>query len=222
MTSLSALSNVLPEATLNAWGPVAAVMPSDGILMGGTALAVHLQHRVSRDLDVFTTNQFDPDKLEANLKKSGKFATTLKDDDTLNGVYEGAKIQFLWTRDQHVLAKTTRVGGINIGSIDDILATKVKVVGDRAELRDYFDLMAIERQAHRRVEEGLQLYMARFDIESNHSSINHIIKGFGYFDDLNDDPYLEDEHGPNLKEAVIKYWQARQPEIIASFDPYAT
>jgi len=221
MTSLSSLEHVLPRATLNAWPHVAAVTPPDGILMGGTALTVHLRHRVSRDLDVFTTEMFDPDELESRLKMHGTFAATLKDDGTLNGVFDDARLQFLWTRGQRVLAEPTRVGGLNIGSIDDILATKVKVVGDRAELRDFFDLMEIERQAHRMVEEGLQLYMARFDIPANHSSINHIIKGFGYFDDLNDDPYLEDEHGPNLKDEVIRYWRGRQPQIVASFNPYA-
>ncbi|MGB3412547.1 MAG: nucleotidyl transferase AbiEii/AbiGii toxin family protein [Microthrixaceae bacterium] len=221
MTALSSLEHVLPRATLNAWAPIAAVAPPDGILMGGTALTVHLQHRVSRDLDVFTTEPFDPDELEGRLKKRGKFAVTLKGEGALDGVYEDAKVQFLWARGQRVLAKPTRVGKMNIGSLEDIFATKVKVVGDRAELRDFFDLRAIEQLAQRMVEEGLQLYMARFGVQLNHPSIQHIIKGLGYFDDLNDDPYLEDQHGPNLKEVVSRYWRKRQREIIANFDPYA-
>lgn len=220
MTTLSSLKKVLPPATYEAWVPVAAAMPPDGILMGGTALTVHLQHRVSRDLDIFTTDPFDPDEIESRLKMRGAFAATLKGEGTLDGIYEGAKVQFLWVPGQRVLAKATRVEGMNVGSIEDILATKVKVVGDRAELRDFFDLMAIEWQAHRSVEEGLQLYMERFGVGANHSSVNHIIKGLGYFDDLNDDPYLEEQHGPNLKELVVEYWRVRQCEIIASFSPY--
>lgn len=139
--------------------------------MGGTALAVHLRHRLSRDLDVFTTEQFDAQALEKALKVRGRFAATLIGSDTLNGVFEGAKIQFLRTTGQTVLAPTTRVAGMNVGSIDDIFATKVKVIG--------------------------------------------------YFDDLMDDPFLEDEHGPHLKERVIEYWQRRQPQIMSSFDPYS-
>lgn len=125
--------------------------------MGGTALAVHLRHRLSRDLDVFTTEQFDAQALEKALKVRGRFAATLIGSDTLNGVFEGAKIQFLRTTGQTVLAPTTRVAGMNVG----------------------------------------------------------------YFDDLMDDPFLEDEHGPHLKERVIEYWQRRQPQIMSSFDPYS-
>lgn len=221
MTTLSSLANVLPQATIDAWAPVAAVTPPDGILMGGTALAVHLQHRVSRDLDVFTTVPFDADELAAQLRRRGAFAVTAQGDGTLNGVFEEAKVQFLLARGQRVLVAPTDVEGMKVGSIDDILATKVKVIGDRAELRDLFDLRAIELQAHRSVEEGLQLYMARFGVQANHTSVTHIIKGFGFFDDLNRDPYLEHEFGSELTDELIAYWTARQRQIISNFDPYA-
>jgi len=222
VTSLSSLAHVLPRATIEAWGPVAAVAPPDGILMGGTALAVHLEHRVSRDLDVFMTAPFDAGELEAKLRQHGAFAITSQGDGTLNGVFEEAKVQFLLARGQRVLVPPTEVDGMNVSSIEDILATKVKVIGDRAELRDLFDLRAIELQAHRSVEEGIQLYMARFGVQATHTSVTHIIKGFGYFDDLNRDPYLEDEFGPELEDELIAYWTTRQRQIIANFDPYAS
>lgn len=222
MTALSSLAHVLPPATIEAWAPVAAVAPLDGILMGGTALTVHLQHRMSRDLDVFTTAPFDAGELAAKLGEQGAFAVTSEGEGTLNGVFEEARVQFLLARDQRVLLPPTQVDGMNIGSIDDILATKVKVIGDRAELRDLFDLRAIELQAYRTVEEGLQLYMARFGLGPNHTSVTHIIKGFGFFDDLNSDPYLEDAFGSDLKDELIAYWTTRQRQIISNFDPYAS
>lgn len=222
MTSLSSLTHVLPQATIDAWGPVAAVAPSDGILMGGTALAAHLAHRVSRDLDVFMTEAFDAGELETRLRAYGAFAVTTLGEGTLNGVFEEAKVQFLVATGQRVLAPPTDIAGMRVGSIDDILATKVKVVGDRAELRDLFDLRAIELQAHRSVEEGLQLYMARFSIPATHTSVTHIIKGLGYFDDLNSDPYLEEEFGSDIKAELVAYWTTRQRQIISNFDPYAS
>jgi hypothetical protein len=132
MTTLTSLKAVLPQVTLDAWGPVAAVTPPGGILMGDTALTCHLHHR------------------------------------------------------------------------------------------DYFDLMEIEVQANRFVEEGLQLYMDRYLVAPSHASIGHILKGFGYFDDLIDDPQLERERCPDLMSKVISYWTRRQPHLLASFDPYAT
>lgn len=222
MTALSSLAHVLPQATIEAWAPVAAAAPHDGILMGGTALAVHLQHRVSRDLDVFTTAPFDADELEAKLRQHGAFAVTSQGEGTLNGVFEATNVQFLLARGQRVLVPPTEVDGMNVGSIDDILATKVKVIADRAELRDLFDLRAIELQAHRTVEEGLQLYMARFGIGASHTSVAHIIKSLGFFEDLNRDPYLEDTFGSELKDELVAYWTSRQRQIISNFDPYAS
>ncbi|MCB1257258.1 MAG: nucleotidyl transferase AbiEii/AbiGii toxin family protein [Microthrixaceae bacterium] len=222
MTDLSDLSDVVPGETLRAWEQIAAVTPPDGILMGGTALAVHLRHRVSRDLDIFTTSPFDSKKLEDQLRSRGQFATTLIDDHSLNGLFEGTKVQFLVAEGQTVLAAPTPVGGLNVGSLQDILATKVKVIGDRAELRDYFDLMEIERRTEHTVDEGLILYLERFGVPPTHASIHHIIVGFGYFDDLGGDPYLEAQHGSSLRDEVVDYWRRRQPGIVANFDAYVS
>ncbi len=218
MTELGELAAVLPSATRRAWGPVAQVTPPDGVLMGGTALAVHLRHRVSRDLDVFITSDFDVGALRDQLAAIGRFAVTQIGEGTLNGVFEEAKVQFLAAGGQRVLSEPTVVAGMKVGAIEDLLATKIKVVGDRAELRDYFDLMAIEQHAGRFVEEGLQLYARRYGVEMSHVSIEHIVLGFGYFDDLQDDPHLASEHGVDLSDRVARYWRRRQPEIIASLD----
>ncbi len=47
--------------------------------MGGTALAVHLRHRRSDDLDLFTSHVFDPDPLHAALGARGDFRLTTRD-----------------------------------------------------------------------------------------------------------------------------------------------
>jgi hypothetical protein len=41
------------------------------------------------------------------------------------------------------------------------MAMKLKVVGDRGELRDYFDLMTIEQRTGRTADEGLALFLER-------------------------------------------------------------
>lgn len=131
-------------------------------------------------------------------------------------------MQFLWAQGQRVLEPPERVAGMAVGSLADIFATKLKVIGERGEMRDYFDVMRIEQHTGRRVEEGLQLYMARYGVERTHPSVEAIVLGLGYFDDVADDPYLTELHGSDLRSEVIRYWTARQPEIIASLDPRAT
>jgi hypothetical protein len=215
------LAAVLPEAALRAWPVVAEVVPDDAVLMGGTALTVHLHHRVSRDLDLFTTEDFDVDRLASALASHGSFATTTKAEGTLNGVFDDAKVQVLWARGQRVLERPTVVAGMRIGSLSDLLATKVKVIGDRGELRDYVDLMALEQMAHRTVEEGIALYLQRYGLDDDHPSIRAIVTGLGYFDDVAGDPLLESEQGPELFDRVRSYWQGRQPEVIAHLDRHA-
>ena len=61
------------------------------------------------------------------------------------------------------------------------MAMKLKVVGDRGELRDYFDLMTIEQRTNRTVDEGLALFLERFQPEFPDQALNHIVLGLGYF-----------------------------------------
>ena len=105
---------------------------------------MHLLHRVSRDLDFFTTGPFEPERLEAELHDLGAFATTASDDRTLNGVFEDTKVQFLDASSQHVLEGFTEAGGLRIAGLGDLLATKLEVLTDRGELRDY-----LNRERHR-------------------------------------------------------------------------
>lgn len=218
MTLPDDLRSVLPRQTAQAWPAVAAVAPDDAVLMGGTALTVHLHHRISRDLDLFTASSFDPEALAARLAEHGWFATTTMAEGTLNGVLDEAKVQFLWAEGQHQLEEPTRVAGMAVGSVSDLLATKVKVIGDRGELRDYVDLMAIEQQAHRGVEEGIELYLQRFGLDDTHPSVRAIVLGLGHFGDVAGDPLLEAEQGPDLFDRVRTYWQHRQREVIARLD----
>lgn len=51
--------DVLPKPTRLAWHRVAPVLPPEAYLMGGTALAIRLQHRQSQDLDFFLDSPTD-------------------------------------------------------------------------------------------------------------------------------------------------------------------
>jgi hypothetical protein len=97
------------------------------------------------------------------------------------------RVQFLHadeTRPQRLLESPTPIAGLHVARISDLMAMKLKVVGDRGELRDYFDLMTIEQQTGRLVDEGLALFLERFQPEYPDQAINHILLGLGYFDDV--------------------------------------
>ena len=88
------------------------------------------------------------------------------------------------------------------------------MIGDRGELRDYFDVQTIERQTSLTVEEGLGLYLARYREPPNTPNIAHIVAALGYLDDVDEDHEL-----PVPKSAIADYWRRRQPQILRNISP---
>jgi hypothetical protein len=206
---------ILPPGTASTWETIAPVVASAAYLGGGTAIAVHLAHRISRDLDFFFhRNSVNLDELSARLSAAGPFAVTERAPGTLNGVFSATRVQFLHAdelRPQRLLESPTQVDGLSVARISDLMAMKLKVVGDRGELRDYFDLMTIEQRTGRTVDEGLALFLERFQPEYPDQAINHILLGLGYFDDVDPDDAL-----PVSRQQIVDYWTRRQREIIAA------
>jgi hypothetical protein len=135
------------------------LVPPDAYLGGGTAIAVHLGHRISRDLDFFFHHgSVDLGELTRRLSAAGPFAVTGRLPGTLNGVFSATRVQFLHAdegRPQHLLEPPKEVDGLRVAQFSDLLAMKLKVVGGCGELRDYFDLMVIEQLTGRTADEGL-------------------------------------------------------------------
>jgi Nucleotidyl transferase AbiEii toxin, Type IV TA system len=209
------IRNFLPADTAMAWVLLAPVIPPPAYLVGGTAIAVHLGHRVSHDLDFFYhRNAIDLDQLARAIDTVGPFAVSLRAPGTLNALFSRTKIQFLHADEvvpQRLLVPPIEVAGLHVAEIDDLLAMKLKVVGDRGELRDYFDLMTIEQRTGRSVEEGLQLFLARFQPRYPQEALGHIVRGLGYFDDIEPDDQL-----PVSRQSIVDYWTGRHPSVIAA------
>lgn len=216
MNGSTSIETVLPRQTVRAWRQVGAALPAGAYLGGGTAVAVHLAHRESRDLDFFISQPFDAEELERRLRGLGRFGTTTIRDDTLNGVLDTCKVQFLLAADQAQLRPNTEVEGIAVASLEDLTAMKLRAVGERGELRDYFDLMTIERRAGILAEEGLGLYAARYHPKDVRGSIEHLVRALGYLEDVSDDPGL-----PTTREEIERYWHRRAPDVARSLATWA-
>ncbi|MGH8926408.1 MAG: nucleotidyl transferase AbiEii/AbiGii toxin family protein [Acidimicrobiia bacterium] len=186
-------------------------LPRGAYLVGGTGIAAHLGHRVSRDLDFFVGEPFNPARLVKSLERLGRFAATRLELGTVNGYLDDTRVQFLEAADQHPVDPVEDIGGIPVAGLRDLLATKLKEVGDRGELRDYFDLLILERDAGHRIEEGLGLFINRYRPVTQEAAVLHIVRGLAYFGDVSDDPAL-----PVNRQEIEDYWTRRQPAIVAS------
>ena len=216
MGSLSEYAEVLGPATRAAWPTVAQTVPAGTVLMGGTALAMHLRHRRSDDLDLFTPHVFDPDPLHAALGARGEFRLTRKSQGHLHGTFDGVKIDILWGAGAATLRRPTPIAGLPVGSLQDIMASKFRAIGSRHLLRDYFDVMSLEQIAGITVEEGFVLYLQKYGLSVNHGSVHALVRGFGYFDDVLDDPVLGGMVGEDVRDRVVGFFTARHPAIVRS------
>jgi hypothetical protein len=202
---------VLPPPTRVVWEALAGNLPAGAYLVGGTGIAAHLGHRESRDLDFFVAERFDPMLVASSLERIGRFVATDMEATTLNGYLGQVKVQFLDATSQYPVEPIQPIGGIPVAGLRDLAATKLKVVGDRGELRDYFDLMILEQQAGLRVEEGLLVFIERYRPVPVEAAVLHIVRGLGYFGDVADHPGL-----PIERQEIESYWTRRQPEIVPS------
>lgn len=68
---------------------------SDFFLVGGTALALQIGHRVSIDIDLFTIKDFDENGMLTTLEKQYNFNQTYQDKNTLKGEIDGIKVDLI-------------------------------------------------------------------------------------------------------------------------------
>jgi Nucleotidyl transferase AbiEii toxin, Type IV TA system len=220
MSLPEALATILPAGTARTWMSIRDLVPAGAYLGGGTAIAVHLRHRVSRDLDFFLREPADLDGLAAALEARGRLVVQQLEPEpgrqTLNLLLDGTRLQFLEASSVRVLEPPHPVAGVQVAGLGDLLAMKLKVICDRGELRDYFDLLAIERQGHRRVEEGIALALAKYRPRAAPAFVQAVVRGLGCLDDVQDDPGV-----PAAKEEVAAYWRRRVPEVVRSLSRYA-
>ncbi|MFL6194998.1 MAG: nucleotidyl transferase AbiEii/AbiGii toxin family protein, partial [Thermoanaerobaculia bacterium] len=149
--------DVLPPPQRRLWDEL-AIIPADFVLYGGTALALRLGHRVSEDFDFFTNGEFQPDELERRISWLRGSTRLQSSPNTLVSRVDRdgpVKLSFFGglTLRRVQDPEITQGPGFRTASLLDLAATKVKVVQDRAEAKDYLDI-------HRLLEEGIDLSRA--------------------------------------------------------------
>jgi Nucleotidyl transferase AbiEii toxin, Type IV TA system len=141
---------VLPPGQKGLWPQLARTRELGFVLYGGTAVALRLGHRSSVDFDFFSARPLDKDAIRRVLPFARK-ATVLQDEKdtlTLDACVEGdsrpVKIAFFGNLDfGRVGEPSVTDDGVVIASLDDLMATKLKVVLQRVESKDYRDVAAL-------------------------------------------------------------------------------
>ena len=217
MPEIDAWSDILSPEMREVW-PILrqTTRHIDGCLMGGTALAVHLRHRVSYDLDYMTRTGFSGDRLAEDFAAAaGDVVVDASGADQLHARVRGVVVQVFRTPQRganpgHVktLKQPFEIDGLPVASLPDLLASKLDVIMYRPKLRDYIDLMAMDTAGPYTLEDGLGFHMRRYGITPASRDAARIVDLLESPGDLDLDPIFEDR-----KDEVLRYLAQRAADL---------
>lgn len=179
--------NIMPPPQQRLWPSLQAAAGLGLVLYGGTAVALRLGHRTSVDFDFFTEKPLD----RAALKVAFPFlaeATVLQEQPQAITVLVGGensqadyvKVSFFGTVGFGRVGEPelTEDRMLQVASLDDLMATKVKVIMQRVEAKDYQDIAAMIR-ANIDLAKGLAAARALF---GNEFQPGEALKALVYFE----------------------------------------
>jgi len=153
-------------------------------LVGGTALALQLGHRISVDLDLFTNSDFETAEIIEQLrndmeiqiimqKEKNSMILNARKKDTQN---EFVKIDFV-KYPYRLLSEVQEIDNIRFLSQNDIIPMKLSAIANRGAKKDFYDIYELLKNIS--LKTMLELFTMKYpDIEQF-----HILKSLVYFDD---------------------------------------
>jgi len=174
------------------------------VLVGGSALTLHICHRKSEDLDFFTySNSFDTKEILNFIQNFDRKEIINQTDEQIDLLLNGVKVTFFnagWT-----FLKPKKVEVFNLATIEQIAAMKVNVLFLRAKYRDYYDIYFLTQKC--------------MSLKDMFAVSEHIVEGVTfklfaialvYIDDIEDDniSYLEPIEKISKKE-IRDFFQKR-------------
>jgi hypothetical protein len=154
-------------------------------LAGGTAVALHLGHRQSFDLDFFTPERgFPADLPRRELAHLGELAILNETAGTFVGTLDGGQVSF-FVYPYPLLETPVAFEGVQVAGLPDLAAMKLDAISSRGTKRDFVDLYQISQDVF-----SLRETIACFERKyaGVHYSMFHLLKSLHYFEDAEPDP----------------------------------
>lgn len=152
--------HTLPKAQQALWPSLKPALDLGFVLYGGTAIALRLGHRISVDFDFFREAPLYHGELRTTFPFLNDAITLQEQPDALSVLVplygDYVKVSFFGPiRFGRVgLPQLTADGVMQVASLHDLMATKLKVILQRVEAKDYRDIAAL-LQAGVSLEAGL-------------------------------------------------------------------
>ncbi len=162
----------------------------DYYLAGGSAVAYHLHHRRSRDIDLFSMHGgADLDRVAEAVTATGADTRVIsRSDVALKLVVCGAAVDIV----NYAYAPLEPPGasplGFPVAGLLDLATMKLAAITRRGLRRDFWDLHEILDAGHTLVAAGAA-YVRRFG--ATEADLYHVMRALTYFDDAERDPFPE-------------------------------
>jgi hypothetical protein len=174
-------------------------------LAGGTAVALHLGHRRSVDLDWFTAERLpDPLGLAQHLRElSVPFVAGQVAPGTLHGSARGVRLSLLEYRYRLIGSLCTWERSAKLASRKDLAAMKIAAVTQRGAKKHFVDLFALASQSFS-LRQMLRWYQEKYAIHD----VAHVLYSLAYFDDADQErmpTMLWKVNWPTVKDTIRRW-----------------
>jgi len=153
-------------------------------LAGGSAVALHLGHRISIDLDFFTLqDDYAAESLTQQLRAIGHLDIQQQSRGTLIGLLRGVRISF-FSYPYPTLAEMAALDNVVVAHLLDIALMKLVAISQRGTKRDFIDLYFICQHGYR-LDDLLRQIPEKYRAVSYSSY--HLLRSLAYFADAEED-----------------------------------
>src|SRR3989338_38838 len=179
-------------------------------LVGGTALALQIKHRIYIDFDLFSKKNI-PQNLLVKVRRifSGlKVKVIVNHSEQLSVRIKGIKVDFVKYKFPLVL-KPIIFEGVKIVSIREIAAMKAYTLNQRGTLKDYVDLYFILKERYSTLERIKKIAEKKYESEFN---FRLFLEQLIYLEDVKemDIQYIKEPIG---KEEIKNFFQKEVKKI---------
>lgn len=195
--------------------------PPGYMLAGGTALALHLGHRESDDLDFMTPMPPDLSKVVQRLEEAiPGLALTDRSEFSVHGLIDDVRVSYLWQRGVR-LEVGGHWGSTPIASVPTLTALKCNAIAGRGSKRDFIDVYAL-------LQSGVSFDEVLETASTYAPSLNrsHLLRACLYFEDADKEPmprlyhdWAWDDVKSTFRAVVPAYMRRHLPDLPERSDP---
>ena len=218
MNQIDQWQEVIGHHQRTVWPKAAkAAIACQGVLVGGTAVTVHLKHRISEDIDILAPSPLDATGVRSLLESEAEvsFAVIGLSSHEVHALVDGVSVHVFEdpnadsrTEDVATLQEGPIIDAMPVASLEDLLALKLDLIRWRSTLRDLIDLAAIDQLSSHPLEDGLAYWQQKFGLQWDNAALDQMVFRLRFPSARDADPLFDDS-----RDQVVSYLKSRSLQV---------